>query len=78
MWNVYDDCKNYSILPGHQGAITDVHYSADGGKLYTSSTDKSVCVWDCRAGGRIKKLIGHTGIVNTCNPSMKDSRIICR
>ena len=75
LWNVYEDCKNYSILPGHQGSITDVHYSADGGKLYTSSNDKSVCAWDLRVGGRIKKLIGHAGIVNTCNPSTKNFRI---
>lgn len=34
-------------------------------------------VWDVNVGGRIKKLIGHTGIVNTCNPSRNDSRIIC-
>lgn len=50
LWNVYDDCKNYSILPGHKGSILDVHYSNDGGKLYTSSTDKSIMVWDVNQG----------------------------
>lgn len=75
---MFDECKNYSILPGHKGSILDVHYSSDGGKLYTSSTDKSIMVWDVNQGGRIKKLIGHTGFVNSCNPSRKDSRMVCR
>lgn len=77
LWNTYDECKNYSILPGHNGPILDVHYSNTGDKLYTSSTDKSIMVWDLNIGGRLKKLIGHTDFVNSCNPSQTDSRLVC-
>lgn len=34
-------------------------------------------VWDVNIGGRIKKLIGHSSIVNTCDVSKTDSRIVC-
>lgn len=77
LWKVYGECENYCVLKGHQGAIMEIQYSADGTMLFSVSTDKLGAVWDVEVGERIKKLKGHSSIVNSCGASRKGSQIVC-
>lgn len=65
LWQVYGECENFGVLKGHANAVLETHWSPDGSHLYTCSADKSVCVWDPESGKRLKKLNGHTAIVNS-------------
>eukprot|EP00396_MALV-II-16_sp_LP-1_P000111 gene111-338_t len=65
LWNVYGEAENYGKLEGHANAVLEVHWSPDGTHLFSCSADKSVCVWDAETGQRVKKLNGHTAIVNS-------------
>jgi len=71
IWNVYGECENVAVLAGHTSAILEVHFSTDGSLLYSCSADKSCAVWDVEAGKRLKKLNGHTAIVNSAAPSRR-------
>jgi len=65
LWNVYGECENFGQLKGHTNAVLEVHWSPDGNQIYSCSADKSVCVWDSESGRRLKKLNGHTAVVNS-------------
>jgi len=71
LWSVYGDSDNpdpvnLASLHGHKGAILDLSFSnTDGGTIFTASTDKTVNVWDSNTYIRIKRLKGHSGIVNS-------------
>mmetsp|Transcript_9259 Transcript_9259/g.16678 ORF Transcript_9259/g.16678 Transcript_9259/m.16678 type:complete len:352 (-) Transcript_9259:129-1184(-) len=69
LWQVYGECDNTGVMRGHANAVLEVHWSYDGNSIFTCSADKSVCVWDPETGKRLKKLNGHTAIVNSmqCN-----------
>jgi Prp8 binding protein len=69
MWRTFGDCENYAAMIGHAGAILDIHWSTDGGKLFTASSDKTCAVWDATTGERIRRLRGHSSIVNCCSPA---------
>ncbi|KAI1305286.1 U5 small nuclear ribonucleoprotein 40 kDa protein [Halotydeus destructor] len=69
LWNTYGECENYAALRSHKGSILELDYSADGDYLFTASTDRTICYWDSLTGARIKKLKGHSNIVNTCSTS---------
>jgi Prp8 binding protein len=71
IWNVYGECENTAVLAGHSSAVLELHFSADGEQLYTCSADKSCAVWAVEMGKRLKKLNGHTAIVNSAAPSRK-------
>lgn len=45
--------------------------------LFSSSTDKTVGVWDSETGERIKRLKGHTSFVNTCFPARRGPQLVC-
>lgn len=77
LWDVYGECPNHTVLSGHTSAILEIHYSADGSQLYSCSADKSCAVWDVEAGKRLKKLNGHTAIVNSCAPSKRGPSLLC-
>ena len=60
--------SNFATLRGHNNAILQVRWSiSDPSKLISASADKSVGWWDAVQGERIKKLKGHTSIVNGCS-----------
>ena len=44
--------------------------------LFSCSVDKTGAVWDCEVGERIKKLKGHSSIVNTCSPVRRGAPIV--
>jgi Prp8 binding protein len=71
LWNVYDDCTNYSVLRGHGGAVLELHWTMDGQNIVSASSDKTVCVWDAETGRRVKRLREHTNYVNSCCPSRR-------
>lgn len=59
LWNVYGECENIAVMTGHTGAVMDLHFSTDGGVLFTCSTDSTVALWDLQTCQRIKKLKGN-------------------
>lgn len=68
-WKVYGECENFHAMsPSHSGAIVDLHFTHDGGHIFTASTDKTVGMYDTVTCQRIKRLKGHTGYVNSCSP----------
>jgi len=71
LWQVYGECENYGVMRGHGNAVLETHWKHDGTQLYTCSADKSVCVWDPDSGKRLKKLNGHTAIVNSMQTSRR-------
>ena len=63
-----------NVLKGHKNAILDVQWTADSDYIVTASADKSLAWWDGGTGERIKRFMGHDGIVNavdTCRLSAK-------
>lgn len=55
---------NYNTLQGHKNAILDVKWSNDDEFIATASADKTLAWWNANTGARVKKLQGHSGIVN--------------
>ncbi|KAJ1920146.1 hypothetical protein H4219_001519 [Mycoemilia scoparia] len=66
LWNTYGECKNYGILRGHTGAVLEVCWSPDDSQIFSASSDNTLGIWDTESGERIRKLKGHTKIVNSC------------
>ena len=58
------NCENFNVLSGHKNAILDVKFTNDSEKIITASADYHLGVFDSMTGTRIKRFIGHTGIVN--------------
>lgn len=71
LWNTYDDCKNYLLFRGHKGAITDISWQSDNAAVYSSSSDKTVGVWDTATGRRTLRLTEHSGVVNSVSGQRK-------
>lgn len=66
LWSTFGECENLAALSGHKGAILEVCFSGTGDRIFTASTDKTVNMWDTQSCTRIKKLKGHTAVVNAC------------
>lgn len=77
LWNVYGECENYGVMKGHANAVLELHWDPAGDKIYSCSADKSVCVWDAEAGKRLKKLNGHTAIVNSMQTVRRGTPLLC-
>lgn len=77
IYNVYGDCENTVNLKGHKNAVLQIQWSSnDSSELYSCSADMTVCIWDIEYGKRIKKMSGHTGVVNSCNKSYNGNAYI--
>ena len=63
VWNVYGECENFCQLRGHTNAILECHWNPEGKQVYSCSADMSCAVFDIEAGKRVKKLSGHSAIV---------------
>lgn len=75
LWSVFTEkCKNLANLTGHTNTITELAWSDD--KLFTCSVDKNVFVWDYFTGTRLKKLKGHSSIVNSVDISRKTQQML--
>jgi WD40 repeat protein len=53
-----------SRLLGHQLAIHSAHFSADGKRVVTASTDETARVWESATGVEVYTLRGHNGVVH--------------
>ena len=71
LWRTSGDCFNYDVLKGHGNAVLDVDWSWDGSLLFSASTDKYAAAWDATTGQRVKKLRGHTAVVNSISASTR-------
>jgi Prp8 binding protein len=65
LWRTTGDCPSYAVIKGHGNAVLDVDWSWDGSLLFSASTDKYAAAWDAVTGERLKKLRGHTAVVNS-------------
>ena len=62
LWEVYGENKNY-LLQGHKDGVTQICWPVED-RLYSSSADKTVAIWDTNRGQRVRKYAEHTGIIN--------------
>ncbi|RZF34653.1 hypothetical protein LSTR_LSTR012735 [Laodelphax striatellus] len=76
IWNAFGECENISMMTGHTGAILELHFSTDGGTIFTCSTDTTLALWDLATGMRIKKLKGHSNFVNSCHPARRGPQML--
>lgn len=78
LWNAssgqYD---NFNVLSGHKNAILDCKFTNDGEKVITASADYNLGVYDVRTGERLKRFMGHKGIVNAVGVIAKDNGSPC-
>lgn len=77
IWSVYGECENISVMTGHTGAITELHFTTDGSNIFTSSTDNTLGLWDVVTGQRIKKYKGHTTFVNSVHGTRRGPQLLC-
>lgn len=64
LWNASGNCDNFNVFTGHKNAILDVKFTNDGEKVITASADYNLGVYDVMTGNRMKRFMGHKGIVN--------------
>ena len=62
-------CESLNVLSGHKNAILDVCFTNDSEKIITASADYNLGLYDAISGERIKRFIGHSGIVNAVDVS---------
>lgn len=65
LWHTYGPCVNYMVLRGHKNAVLGVDWSSDGAHVFTASADKTALAFDASTGQRIRKFVGHRGLVNS-------------
>jgi len=77
LWETFNEtCRNITTLKGHTNAILELVWSQDDSKIFTSSADKTVSVWDVYEGQRIKKFKGHEGFVNCIDTTKKGEELV--
>jgi Prp8 binding protein len=64
LWNASGYCENFNVLSGHKNAILDVKFTNTGEHVVTASADYNLGLYDVTTGNRMKRFMGHTGIVN--------------
>nr|CAI5848418.1 unnamed protein product [Callosobruchus analis] len=77
LWSVYGECENISVMTGHTGAVTELHFTTDGSHLFTSSTDHTLGLWDIVTAQRVKKYKGHTTFVNCVQGARRGPQLLC-
>ncbi|EAN31503.2 U5 small nuclear ribonucleoprotein 40 kDa protein [Theileria parva strain Muguga] len=69
LYEAFGECRNFGVLTGHKNAVLEVHWNKNSNFLYSCSADFTASVWDVNYAKRIRKLKGHSGIVNSCYPA---------
>ncbi|MEM6900028.1 MAG: WD40 repeat domain-containing protein [Pseudomonadota bacterium] len=91
IWSVLNR-KQVRVLSGHEGeesytagghrivwgSVTGLCWSPTGERLASSSSDRSILIWNPESGERMATLLGHEGPVGSCAWSFDGSRIISR
>lgn len=52
-------------LKGHKSGITDLCWGEDSETLYSAGSDNMIIVWDTVEGKLLKKLKGHSAVINS-------------
>lgn len=77
LWKSKHDNSNIGVLRGHKGAVLDVKWSRDSRQIFTASSDLTISTWDLdQSGQRIRKHVGHTGIVNCLDVVRRGTELI--
>lgn len=63
-------------LLGHDGAVTNAVYSADGTRILTASTDGTARIWDSTTGELLQIFSGHDGAVTSANFSRDGKYVV--
>lgn len=74
--SVFGKNSRVMIMQGHWCAVMEVHFSSDGEKVYSCSSDQTLGIWDTFTGIRIARLKGHVGCVNAVQ-SARDLPMLC-
>lgn len=74
--HVYGEADNWCVLKGHTNAVLEIHWAPDGLRLYSCSADSTLAIWDVENGTRLKKLNGHSSVVNSCHVSRTGTPLI--
>lgn len=67
LWDTRTRKCALTLSGGHADSIYSIGWSADGNRIATGSADKTVTVWDPKAGKVLKMLKGHTDTVKACS-----------
>lgn len=65
---------NYGVLTGHKSAVTSLTWLLEAA-IFTTSADSTIAFWDAETGQRIRKGVGHEGVVNDCSTSDNGVRV---
>jgi Prp8 binding protein len=63
-------------MTGHKGAILDLQWSRDSRMIYSVSADMTLGSWDLESGLRVKKNIGHEGVINCLDLSRRGPEVL--
>lgn len=61
---------------GHDGPITNLHFSSDYKYLLSSSQDSTIRIWSMKTSKEISKFEGHIGSVNSIAINSNNSEIV--
>eukprot|EP00039_Didymoeca_costata_P019277 m.336898 g.336898 ORF g.336898 m.336898 type:complete len:551 (+) comp17990_c0_seq1:71-1723(+) len=77
LWDTRTRKVALTLSGGHADAVYDVAWSHNGAHVITSSSDKTITVWDPKAGKILKMLKHHDATVKSvsCSPSVQDNGI---
>ncbi|KAH0482319.1 MAG: hypothetical protein KVP17_004472 [Porospora cf. gigantea B] len=79
VYSVYGECENLRRFRGHQKAVLEAHWSADGQTIYSCSADHTMIAWDVQEDKRIRCFGGlntkgaHTEAVLSCQVNRRGS-----
>ena len=76
LWDIYNECRNFSVIKGHKNAILDMKWSNDDSQILTASADKTIGMFDISTERKTKKFTGHEAIVNSIDVSRRGLEMI--
>ena len=65
-----------AVWPGHQGDVDVVRWHPNCAYLATASTDRTLRLWDVRAGECVRVLVGHQAPVSHRGHTLRVSRAL--
>ena len=74
IWDV-EKGESVRILKGHQDSVQQVAWSADGSRIASASTDRTIRIWNAKGPGRAAIRRGHENIVTSIAWSGDSARL---